>query len=104
MDWFADPGAWAGRLVFTRGIALVYLLAFVAALRQGPALIGTHGLTPVPRFLSYASWAKAPSLFFLDIPSRDSAAFDQFLGRTVRRNDPLRADLQQAEPDAREGC
>ena len=65
MDWFADPGAWMGRLVFTRGIALVYLIAFLAALRQGPALLGTHGLTPVPRFLRYSSWRKAPSLFHL---------------------------------------
>lgn len=65
MDWFEEPGAWAGRLLFTRGIALVYLIAFVAALRQGPALIGTHGLTPVPRHLRHASWQKAPSLFFL---------------------------------------
>jgi hypothetical protein len=65
MDWFSDPGAWMGRLVFTRGIALIYLIAFVVALRQGPALIGTHGLTPVPRFLRHVSWTRAPSLFHL---------------------------------------
>jgi len=65
VDWFTDPGAWLGRLLFTRGIALVYLLAFVAALRQGPALIGSTGLTPVPRFLRHASWKRAPSLFHL---------------------------------------
>jgi len=65
MDWFEDPGAWMGRLVFTRGIALIYLIAFVAALRQGPALIGSNGLTPVPRFLRFADWKKAPSLFHL---------------------------------------
>jgi hypothetical protein len=65
MDWFADPGAWVGRLVFTRGIALVYLLAFLVALRQGPALIGTNGLTPVPRSLGRVPWKRAPSLFHL---------------------------------------
>ncbi|MCZ2805667.1 lipase maturation factor family protein [Modestobacter sp. VKM Ac-2983] len=65
MDWFADPGAWAGRWVFTRGLALVYLIAFVAALRQGRALLGTDGLTPVPRYLAWASWKRAPSLFHL---------------------------------------
>src|SRR3954447_26959693 len=54
-----------GRWVFTRGIALVYLIAFVAALRQGPALIGTHGLTPAPRFLRQVSWKRAPTLFHL---------------------------------------
>ncbi|MCZ2828929.1 lipase maturation factor family protein [Modestobacter sp. VKM Ac-2986] len=70
MDWFSDPGAWAGRLLFTRGLALVYLLAFVAALRQAPALIGTHGLTPVPRFLRATSWRTAPSLFRLRFSDR----------------------------------
>ncbi|MEU2350694.1 lipase maturation factor family protein [Modestobacter sp. NPDC049651] len=65
MDWFADPGAWLPRLVFTRGMALVYLLAFVAAWRQGPALIGSRGLTPVPRFLEWADRRKAPSIFLL---------------------------------------
>jgi hypothetical protein len=65
VDWSADAGAWLGRLVFTRGIALVYLIAFVAALRQGPALIGSRGLTPVPRFLRAVSWKRAPSLFHL---------------------------------------
>ena len=74
MEWFADPGAWAGRLVFTRGLALVYLLAFVAALRQAPALIGTHGLTPVPRFLRATSWRTAPSLFRLRFSDRLLAA------------------------------
>ena len=65
LAWSADPGAWAGRLVLTRGVALVYLVAFVAALRQGPALIGSTGLTPVPRFLSWTSWRRSPSLFHL---------------------------------------
>jgi hypothetical protein len=65
VDWFADPGAWMGRWVFTRGLALVYLIAFVAALHQGRALLGTHGLTPAPRYLERASWKRAPSLFHL---------------------------------------
>ncbi|MCZ2839034.1 lipase maturation factor family protein [Modestobacter sp. VKM Ac-2985] len=65
MEWFTDPGAWWGRWLFTRGLALVYLIAFVAALRQGRALLGTHGLTPVPRYLEWASWRRAPSLFHL---------------------------------------
>jgi hypothetical protein len=65
VDWFADPGAWLGRWLFTRGIALVYLIAFLAALRQGRALIGTSGLTPAPRFLERVPWRSAPSLFHL---------------------------------------
>jgi hypothetical protein len=65
MDWFADPGAWLSRLVFTRGLALVYLIAFLAALRQFRPLIGTGGLTPVPRYLARARFRDAPSVFHL---------------------------------------
>jgi hypothetical protein len=65
MDWFADPGAWLSRLVFTRGLALVYLIAFVASLRQFRPLIGTDGLTPVPRYLGRATFRDAPSVFHL---------------------------------------
>jgi hypothetical protein len=65
MDWFADPGAWLSRLVFTRGLALVYLIAFTAALRQFRPLIGTDGLTPVPRYLARATFRDAPSVFHL---------------------------------------
>jgi hypothetical protein len=32
--WYAAPGDWLGRFVFERGLALVYLIAFVAALNQ----------------------------------------------------------------------
>jgi hypothetical protein len=63
LDWAADPGAWLSRLVFTRGLALVYLIAFVAALRQFRPLIGTDGLTPVPRYLARTPFRAAPSVF-----------------------------------------
>ena len=65
MDWAAEPGAWLSRLVFTRGLALVYLVAFVAALRQFRPLIGTDGLTPVPRLLARTSFWQTPSVFHL---------------------------------------
>lgn len=31
MGWFSAPEYWLGRLVLERGVAVVYLLAFVAA-------------------------------------------------------------------------
>jgi hypothetical protein len=74
MDWFADPGAWLSRLVFTRGLALVYLIAFIAALRQFRPLIGTGGLTPVPRYLARTSFRQAPSVFALHWSDRFFAA------------------------------
>lgn len=62
-DWFSDPGYWASRLVLQRLLAALYLIAFVVALNQFRALIGEHGLLPVPRFLRSASWRHAPSIF-----------------------------------------
>ena len=63
MEWFAAPEYWLGRLVLERGIAAIYLIAFVAAARQFRALIGTHGMLPVPRFLAHRTFWQTPSIF-----------------------------------------
>ena len=34
-----------------RGIGLIYAVAFLILVRQGPALIGEHGLLPAARYL-----------------------------------------------------
>jgi hypothetical protein len=64
-SWFWATDASVARLVIERGIALVYLLAFVAAWHQFPALLGERGLLPVPRFLAFLPFRRAPSLFHL---------------------------------------
>ena len=51
------------RLVIERGLAAIYLIAFVVALRQFPALCGERGLEPAPSFLARARFLDAPSLF-----------------------------------------
>jgi hypothetical protein len=56
---------WLGRLVITRAVGVVYLVAFVAVLRQFRALLGSHGLLPVPEFLRRTRYRDAPSLFHL---------------------------------------
>jgi lipase maturation factor len=61
MDLLTAPDAELARLVLQRGTALVYLLAFVSTLRQFPALLGEHGLLPVPAFLRFAR--PGPTLF-----------------------------------------
>ncbi|WP_037602295.1 lipase maturation factor family protein [Streptacidiphilus rugosus] len=63
MRWLDASGYWLGRLLFQRALAGVYLVGFLAAARQGRALIGEHGLLPVPRFLARRGWREAPSLF-----------------------------------------
>ncbi|MEZ0070561.1 hypothetical protein ABIA32_006614 [Streptacidiphilus sp. MAP12-20] len=63
MRWLDASGYWLGRLLFQRALAVVYLVGFLAAARQGRALIGEHGLLPVPRYLARRSWREAPTLF-----------------------------------------
>jgi len=56
---------WRTRLVFQRGLALVYLIAFLVAVEQFVPLVGEHGLLPVPRFVAEVPFFASPSLFFL---------------------------------------
>jgi len=65
VGWFSAPDYWLGRLVFERGAAVIYVIAFVAAARQFRALIGEHGMLPVPLHLSGQSFWRIPSLFHL---------------------------------------
>ncbi|MCU1613620.1 MAG: Lipase maturation factor 1 [Frankiales bacterium] len=74
MDWLSEPGYWAGRLVFTRGLALIYLVAFVSSLRQFRPLIATSGMLPVSRFLARTPFRRSPSLFHLHWSDRFFAA------------------------------
>ncbi|HEX5148355.1 MAG TPA: lipase maturation factor family protein [Candidatus Limnocylindrales bacterium] len=63
MPDLAAPDYTLARLIIERGLALVYLVAFVVALRQFPALCGERGLEPAPAFLARVRFLDAPSLF-----------------------------------------
>ncbi|GAA2747668.1 MULTISPECIES: lipase maturation factor family protein [Kitasatospora] len=63
MEWFAAPEYWLGREVFQRLTAGIYLIAFLDAANQFRALIGEHGMLPVPRFLARTGFRGSPSLF-----------------------------------------
>jgi hypothetical protein len=65
MDWFSAPDYRLTRFVMERGLGLIYLVAFLVALNQFPALLGEHGLLPAPRFLRRVGFRAAPSLFHL---------------------------------------
>jgi hypothetical protein len=56
---------WLTRLVFTRTLALVYLIAFLCALNQFRPLLGQHGLQPVPDYISRVPFRASPSLFYV---------------------------------------
>jgi hypothetical protein len=63
MPEFPAPDYSIARLVIERGLAFIYLIGFVVAIRQFPALCGEHGLEPAPRFLARVRFLDAPSLF-----------------------------------------
>ncbi|MFE3225229.1 lipase maturation factor family protein [Nocardia sp. NPDC059228] len=70
MEWFIAPEYWFARQVIERGIAAIYLIAFVAAARQFRALTGEHGMLPVPRFVARRPFRVAPSIFQLHYTDR----------------------------------
>jgi len=63
MDWFAAGDYEIARQILQRGVAACFLIAFVSAINQFPALLGDRGLLPVPRFVARVSFREAPSLF-----------------------------------------
>jgi hypothetical protein len=56
---------WLPRLLFQRGMALIYLIAFLVAVNQFRPLLGEHGLLPVPLFVKQVAFRNAPSIFFV---------------------------------------
>ncbi|MDD9207063.1 lipase maturation factor family protein [Georgenia sp. 10Sc9-8] len=63
MEWFTADDHELARFVLQRGIAAMYVLAFVAAINQFRPLLGERGLLPVPRFVARVPFRAAPSLF-----------------------------------------
>ena len=64
-DLLNAPDYTIARLLIGRGLAAIYLVAFVVALRQFPALLGEKGLLPVPTFVRGLGFWQAPSLFLV---------------------------------------
>ncbi|WP_226480612.1 lipase maturation factor family protein [Natrinema amylolyticum] len=58
-------GYWLVRVVFQRGLALLYLLAFLVAANQFRPLAGEDGLLPLERYVEGVSFRERPSLFYL---------------------------------------
>jgi hypothetical protein len=63
MPDLSAPDYAIARFLIERGLAAIYLIGFVVALRQFPALCGEHGLEPAPAFLRLVRLRDAPSLF-----------------------------------------
>jgi Lipase maturation factor len=69
-EWFVAPEYWLARQILQRGVAAIYLIAFIAAARQFRALIGERGMLPVPRFVAQVSFGTAPSIFHFHYSDR----------------------------------
>jgi hypothetical protein len=63
VQWLQAPDYWLARWLFERAVGAIYVIAFLVALNQFPALLGEHGLLPAPRFLAVTSFREVPSLF-----------------------------------------
>jgi hypothetical protein len=59
------PDLQFARFAVERGLAAIYLVAFLVALDQFRPLLGERGLLPVPRFLAGRTFLEAPTLFRL---------------------------------------
>ncbi len=61
---------WLTRWLLQRGLAAIYLVAFLVAVNQFKPLLGTRGLTPVPWYLQHTSFWRTPSLFYFHYSDR----------------------------------
>lgn len=63
MEFFSGP-YWIARLGFERALAGIYLLAFVLAYNQFPALLGQKGLSPAMAKLRQKRFRESPTVFY----------------------------------------
>jgi hypothetical protein len=64
------PDYHVARFLIERGLAAIYLVAFIVAARQFPALCGERGLTPATAIVEHVPFRRAPSLFHLGYSDR----------------------------------
>jgi hypothetical protein len=64
VSWFGADDYWLGRLLFQRGLAAIYLVAFLVALNQFRPLLGSNGMLPIPPYLERVPFRRAPSIFY----------------------------------------
>jgi len=69
-EWFVAPEYWLARQILQRGVAVVYLIAFIGAAQQFRALIGEHGMLPVPGFVARVPFRVAPGIFHIRYSDR----------------------------------
>ena len=67
VQWLGPPRSYVlTRWLILRLLGFVYVFAFLGLIFQGPALLGSHGLTPVA---SYVDLLKSDGISFSEVPS-----------------------------------
>jgi hypothetical protein len=62
-EWFDTEGYEIARQVLQRGIAAIFVIAFLSTAAQFPALLGENGLLPVKQFLRNPYARRQPTIF-----------------------------------------
>jgi Lipase maturation factor len=70
---------WYSRWLFERALAAIYLVAFIAALRQFVPLLGEQGLQPVGPWVQAVPFRASPSLFYF-LPKDNAFRAGAWLG------------------------
>jgi hypothetical protein len=66
--YFGD--VWLVRVLFQRGLGVIYAVAFLNVLNQFRPLLGEKGLLPVPSWLARVPFRQAPSVFHVHYSDR----------------------------------
>ena len=106
MDGFAAVDFEFARQVLQRGIAALYLIAFLSTLNQFRPLLGEHGLLPAPELLAWARSSKRAGRMLRPTLFRWVALHRPAPGRAVRGRHRRRARCWCAasRSSVRRGC
>ena len=63
MEWLGTGDYDVARQILQRGVAALYVVAFLNVVAQFRPLLGAHGLLPAPRYIARTSGKRAPSIF-----------------------------------------
>jgi len=74
VNWLEAPDYWLARLLLHRGLAVLYLVAFLSAVNQFRPLLGERGLLPVTRYLRSTRGIRGPSVFAVHYSDRFAMA------------------------------
>lgn len=74
MEWLSAADYTWGRVILQRGVAAIFVVAFLCAALQFRALLGSRGLLPIPQYLAGRSFRTHPSIFHAYYSDRFFAA------------------------------